>query len=348
MPTKPDPIADLPPVWGGAGNYSVGTYPILLPWGDSNPLAGQPLPWGGQPRLNTTGLTSFANSGFTPQIPNDASSMNEYDRRMNVWTKDWVVLGTNAPDADAHIMETTILGLSRAVAYQAEVGITGAGAAAPVILIMGASVPAGETVTFDDASTLALAGSSVISGPAASSVTTGTVDTIGEAGTVKPGTCAFYTQSGALPTTDGELAWGGRNILTVGGSGGAARRISIPVEEYLAGPVATMAAIEDTGLAITLTLAEDDVVYAELDLEAENSGGNNDIAITITVDGSPVGGTRTYRPSAADRVQAVRRVIKFEAPSTASYEFKGRHGASAGTTTSTNLRLLIRQANDFA
>jgi len=173
MPTKPNPVTDLPPSWGGAGNYTPGVYGPTLPWGDANPLAGQPLPWGNQPRLNSTGLAGFANTGLTPQIPTDASLFNEWLRRVGIWATDWVALGTSADDADAHIMETDASGFSAAVKYIATAGIEGAGAT-PVILAEGASVPAGKTLTLDGTTTangalnvLGAAGGSLSSDPTA-------------------------------------------------------------------------------------------------------------------------------------------------------------------------------------
>ena len=146
------PILDLPPAWGDAGNYPAGVYSALLPWGAANPLAGQPLPWGNQPRLNATALTAFASAGAEPQVPQDASSMNEWLRRVQVHVA-WVQDGSSAADATAHIMETTGAGLSRAVAYEATAGYQGAGAT-PAIMLMGFTVPAGETSTFGDNTTL--------------------------------------------------------------------------------------------------------------------------------------------------------------------------------------------------
>jgi hypothetical protein len=146
MPTKPDAITDLPPAWASNGNYSAGVYGPTLPWGDANPLAGQPLPWGGQPRLNTTGLTSFCNTGLAPQVPTDASSFNEFLRRVAIWASNWVAVGTSAADADAHIMETDVFGFSAAVKYIATSGVEGAGAT-PVALPQGATVPSSKAIT---------------------------------------------------------------------------------------------------------------------------------------------------------------------------------------------------------
>lgn len=164
MPTKPDPVNDLPPAWGGAGNYPATNYPATLPdlSGQANPLVGA-TPWSGQPRLNATGLTSFANSGLEPQVPNDASVFNEWLRRVQVWSQ-WVSVGTSAPDADAHIVESSPLGLVSAQAFQAEQGVTGAGAAAPVILLMGYDVPASETSTIGDNTTTTYGDNATISG----------------------------------------------------------------------------------------------------------------------------------------------------------------------------------------
>lgn len=164
MPTKPDAVNDLPPLWGINGNYSAGVYGATLPWGDANPLAGQPLPWGGQPRLNTTGLTSFANTGLTPQIPTDASSFNEWLRRTGIWQTNWVALGTSDPDADAHIVETNGAGLISAQAFQAEVGIIGQGAANPLVLLLGADIPVNESLTFGDNTDLTMGDSAVLTG----------------------------------------------------------------------------------------------------------------------------------------------------------------------------------------
>ena len=339
------PITDLPPVWGDAGNYPAGVYSALLPWGAANPLAGQPLPWGNQPRLNATALTAFASAGAEPQVPQDASSMNEWLRRVQVHVA-WVQDGSDAADATAHIMETTAAGLSRAVAYEATAGYQGAGAT-PAIMLMGFAVPAGETSTFGDNTTITLGANASVTGPSTASITAGTVDTIDDAGTVNTGVIDFYTQTGAPPTTNGALAYGGRDNLTVG-DGGTARLVAIPIEEYVAGPVNTGAAIADTGASIAIVLAINDVVYIELDLEAENTNALNEINVRIEVNAVIEGGTRQYRPAVANRLVAVRRVVKYTAAASAVYTVTARHGASGGTTTSTNIRLLIRQANAFA
>jgi len=142
MPVKP---VDTVPDWGSAGNYPASVYPVNLPWGDPNPVGGLPTPWSGQPRLNATAFTSFVNNGFSPQIPTDASSMNEWDRRIGVYVN-WVILGTSAADADAHIMETNGAGLSSALAYEATASFQGVGGTqAP--LANGATIPAGKTMT---------------------------------------------------------------------------------------------------------------------------------------------------------------------------------------------------------
>jgi len=205
MPTKPDPVNDLPPLWGGAGNYLAGVYPPTLPWGAAHPLAGQPLPWGGQPRLNSTDLANFADTGLTPQVPNDASKFNEWLRRVAIWQTNWVALGTNAPDADAHIMETTAAGLSRAVAYEATTGYQNSGPAAAVLL-MGFSVPAGETSSFGDNTTVTLGANALIDAPTTSNVRFGTLR-------LKVGAPA--------PTVDGEIAasTGGTPIFRASGLG---------------------------------------------------------------------------------------------------------------------------------
>jgi hypothetical protein len=140
------PIGDLPPVWGDAGNYPASNYPVTLPdlSGQANPLQGA-TPWSGQPRLNAAGLGAYASAGFTPQVPNDPSPLNEWFRRVQVHVS-WVQDGTSAADATAHIMETDASGFAAAVKYIATAGIEGAGAS-PVILIEGASVPVGKAIT---------------------------------------------------------------------------------------------------------------------------------------------------------------------------------------------------------
>ena len=174
------------------------------------------------------------------------------------------------------------------------------------------------------------------------------VSTGDDTGQVLTGIVDFYSQTAAPPTTNGAMAWGGNNNLTIGGSGGLARFVAIPVEEYLPGPVGTVNAIEDTGLEISLLLAIDDVVYVTFEMESRNTGGANDINVEITVDGGVIGGTEPYQPVIANRVVGVRRVVKYKAVAAAVHVFKGRHGASAGTTTSLNLKLTVRQANEFA
>ena len=175
MPVKP---LDTVPDWGSAGNYPASLYPVNLPWNDPNPVGGLPTPWSGQPRLNATAFTSFANNGFSPQIPTDASSMNEWDRRIGVYVN-WVILGTSAADADAHIMETNGAGLSSALAYEATASFQGVGGT-PAPLANGAVVTTGKVLLLSGTADL-----------------TGTKDSVASIGSIE------FLSGGAAPSTNG-------------------------------------------------------------------------------------------------------------------------------------------------
>lgn len=197
MPTKPNPVTDLPPLWGGAGNYAADVYPPTLPWGAPHPQAGQPVPWGGQPRLNSTGLTAFANNGLTPQQPTPASPMNEVVRRLCIWPNQWVSKGTSAADPDAHIMETDLSGNSAAVAYVSTSGFLGPASSA-AILPFGFDVPDSQTSDFGDNTVLNFGTDSSILADSGGRFEIGTVQLL----------------TGAPPpTADGELTAGTNGIV---------------------------------------------------------------------------------------------------------------------------------------
>ena len=155
MPTTP--IADTIPDWGSAGNYPASIYPLKLPWLNTpNPVGGLPTPWSGQPRLDATAFTSFVNNGHSPQIPTNASQVNEWQRRLGAWAN-WVILGTSAADADAHIMETNGAGLCSAQGFESTTGYSGAGGT-PATLPNGAGISAGKLLTLGAGPTPAAAG----------------------------------------------------------------------------------------------------------------------------------------------------------------------------------------------
>jgi len=169
MPTKP---TDLPPPWGTAGNYPATNYPATLPdlSGQANPLVG-PTPWSGKPRLNAAALASYAATGFEPQVPNDPSPFNEWLRRVQALVE-WVSLGTSAPDADAHVVESDGAGIVSAQKFDAAVGYCNAGITSAVMLA-GATIPNGEN--------LDLVGSATIAGVSTTVATLGYIELLAPA-----------------------------------------------------------------------------------------------------------------------------------------------------------------------
>ena len=351
MPVKP---VDTVPDWGSAGNYPASLYPVNLPWGDPNPVGGLPTPWSGQPRLNATAFTSFANNGFSPQVPTDASSMNEWDRRIGVYVN-WVILGTSAADADAHIMETNGAGLSAALAYEATVGFQGAGGT-PATLLNGAVVP--------DNKDILLGVNGVVSGGAGSecgpfSVVQGSTIDTGSTGILKVNNAQFYTD--ATPSTvGGNVQYDGHRLSL--GRDGSAFPVYAPAVNYV-DHVATVAALTDlTGLTVTLDIEPAREVLIELlvhqevdtatevptlEIGAQNSGGAD--IVTRLKNGSAdqarsalpatvLGGDR--RPNSISIVW--RPDDDIPVPANNTWTIRARHGVTGGATMdSTNCTIRV-------
>lgn len=191
-----------------------------------------------------------------------------------------------------------------------------------------------------------LAASKSITGGAGTSITLGSgasIDLTDTDGVVQAGELAFY--SDATPsTTTGVMQFQGR-WLTVG-LNSIARKVSIPVESFVAGDVNTGAPISDTGASISVVVDTGDILELELDMESTNTSTANLINVQIDVGGAPVGGTATRRVVANNEYISIRRVFSYTAGAPAALTIKARHGASAGTTTSRNIRILARHANN--
>jgi hypothetical protein len=306
------PIGDLPPVWGDAGNYPASNYPVTLPdlSGQANPLQG-PTPWSGQPRLNAAGLGAYASAGFTPQVPNDPSPLNEWFRRVQVHVS-WVQDGTSAADATAHIMETDASGFAAAVKYIATAGIEGAGAS-PVILIEGASVPAGKTFTLDGSGTIngamtffGAAGGSLSSDPSAVLTWNGEAGFTGRL-RVLTGTSVA---EGDLSKSGGNLRYrdsaSTRYVHT--SDSGWFKGVGIDASS---GPVAT--ASVDTSAAVAPLATADVHVSASgwvsrtlagaVTISVIEVGGAGQIGTSSTLDVPATGGS-TFQPFTFDRIRA--------------------------------------------
>jgi hypothetical protein len=237
------PIGDLPPPWGDAGNYPASNYPVTLPdlSGQANPLQGA-TPWSGQPRLNATALTAFASAGAVPQVPQDASSYNEWLRRVQVHVS-WVQDGKSTATADAHIMETDASGFSAAVKYVATNGIEGAGTT-PVIFIEGGEVPTGKTLT--------LTGTGKITGSSGSLVDVDIVEQTTE---------RFDDSGSTLPPNVRDAHWleTVKAVRMPDGGGGTVRAIAIPATGNDVS-FSSSASIEDTTAAATFRAVQTEPV----------------------------------------------------------------------------------------
>lgn len=333
MPTKPNPVTDLPPAWGGAGNYTPGVYGPTLPWGDANPLSGQPLPWGNQPRLNAAGLTSFADTGLTPQVPTDASKFNEWLRRVGIWATDWVALGTSAADADAHIMETDASGISRAVRYYATQGVAGLAGLAAVDLLEGFIVPASKTSTFGNNTTTTWGNTATISGG------TGTVP---DFDAYQAGEIRWDDQGTSLPTAAGRMRWN-ETFFSFRDATNALRTLSDPVRGYDATFGPSGAAIADTTASASRRVKENEPVWIRIMLRAECSVAVADTRIDIQITGGL--GTATpfseqYRmPTVANTGLGIpinfqwTPTDSFAAVAPDNYAFLVRVGTNAGNVT---------------
>jgi len=109
MATKP---TLWPEIWGTAGNYVASNYPNEYPWGDPRPDAGNPTPWGGNPRRDATGLAAYCAQGLTPLLPDLTPLRNEQEHRISAAIKNWLRLGSSTGAADAHIVETDASGFA--------------------------------------------------------------------------------------------------------------------------------------------------------------------------------------------------------------------------------------------
>jgi hypothetical protein len=148
---------------------------------------------------------------------------------------------------------------------------------------------------------------------------------------------------GSPSTTTGVVSFGGRYITA--GLSSVARILSIPLDSYVAGPVATGLAIADTGASITVVLVTGDKVIVEMSLESSQSNIANDINVRIEANGAAIGGTNPYRGVVNNVIISPRRVVEFTAVASIAYTFTARHGASATTTTSSNIHLTVRFSN---
>lgn len=201
MPTRP---SDSLPEWATSGNFPASVYPAVYPWGDPHPDAGNPTPWGGQPKRDTTGLAAFAAAGVVPAQPTDAPLFNEWLRRVWQWVA-WVEGGSAAGQADTHIVETD--GDGEIAQFSASLG--GSTTVARTLLV---SEPGGA------GGVAAVVSSLDTSNPAATFAGLGQGDSVVQ-----------VTSSGEYPALEVENTWSGsgaasqgRAILATGQDTGAA------------------------------------------------------------------------------------------------------------------------------
>lgn len=209
----------------------------------------------------------------------------------------------------------------------------------------GDSITAKGVVEFVNGATIA-SGQSISGADATTSVVVGTVDTADENGVVATGELQFYSDTSPSSTT-GVMQFDGRS-LTIGLSS-LARKVSVPYEDYVAGPTSTVNAIADTGASVTILLATGDKVMVEMDYEAKNTATTNNVNVRIEVDNGggfvTIGSTEPHAPVKANVYFSVRRVVEYTASATSPHTFKARFGATGDTSTVQNTRMLIRRSN---
>lgn len=325
---------DTVPSWGTAGNYGASVYPLNYPWNAPNPSGGNPTPWSGLPRINAAGLVAFANTGLTPQIPSDASSFNAWLNYVGQWSN-WVEAGSDAADADAHIVETNGAGTMFALLAEFTNGAQGAG---------GGALPLPEGAYVPTTKTFSLLGTASIWGTTASSVNAGTLDTIDVNGVTNTGELSFYSDATTSPTA-GVLQWDGRSLTVGDGSLATGRRVPAPYDSYIAGPISTVNGIADTGASITITLAAGESVIVEMKSEMENTDVTPAINFRIENNAVTIGSNESRRAAASSVYTDCNRSVKYTAVGAELAIFKARFGAIAGTTNAKNVLLTVRRAN---
>jgi hypothetical protein len=158
-------------------------------------------------------------------------------------------------------------------------------------------------------------------------------------GETRTQTLAFY-QDTTPSNASGKVAWDGYKVTL--GDGVAARAFAIPLISYVAS-VSTASGIDDTGASITIDMLTGQTVSVLYESEVTNSTAGLTIALRIEANGSTIGGSASRRVAAGatGEYQSFTRRVPFTAASDGAVTFKARHGASAGSTTSTNVNLTV-------
>jgi hypothetical protein len=295
-----------------------------------NPLAGMPTPWSNQPRTEAGTLAAFASQGLSPQIPTAAQEYNEWLQRVGEWAN-WVEAGTNAADADAHIVETNGAGLISAQAAELTQGAFGPGST-QLPLPHGAVVPDTKTLTMEDGSDIALQGDASIEGPDTTHVTTGWLSLIDVGGWAELGEVRFFEDTNPSFGA-GVMQWDGR--AWTGGNAVAAPRLAQPITSAAAGPTNTINAIIDSGASVTLQMRNGETAKIDVRIGLRSDTVGNTINFRIEANAVIIGPNDTiYEPSGAGvSLTYVSTTQLYVAGADGPVVFKARFGAAAGTAT---------------
>lgn len=167
------------------------------------------------------------------------------------------------------------------------------------------------------------------------------IDAIDNAGYLAAGEVRFYEDTNPA-FTQGFLQWDGSDLRL--GATGVAHIIPSHRDGWVAGDVATVNAIDNTGASASLVMRNGESCIVTMSMETSNNTVGLNINMRIEANAVIIGGSaQRYQPSLGGVYQTATRTVQYTAGVDATVVFLARHGAVAGTTTSRNIHITARR-----
>lgn len=169
-----------------------------------------------------------------------------------------------------------------------------------------------------------------------------TIEQTDNSGIIRTGEIRFYADTNPL-FSSGALQFDGRSLRL--GNAVSADVIPVPEDDFVAGDINTVNAIDDTGASVTLSLLIGERCIVQMSSEMANTNVGSTIAIRIEANGVTQGGTATRYEASANAFMDAGRSIEYTAIANGAVQFKARYGAVAGTTTARNIHITARRSD---
>jgi hypothetical protein len=200
-----------------------------------------------------------------------------------------------------------------------------------------------ENVSLAASKILTLGASAQVSGPDTAAISAGTFSSLSADGIVAPGELQFFSDAAPSAST-GVMQFDGSSPTI--GEGGVARRISVPVDSYVAGVINTPAGIADTGASVTLNAAAGERFMVEMKSEMTSDAAGTTVQFQIEASAAIIGGVSPRYIDVAGVYTECSKSVEYQKIGAGVVQFKARYGQLGGNTTSArNILLTVRRKN---